>query len=287
MTDAMVDLSEWVTNAPQGNPRFRQAIHIILHAIASDPRLREALCLKGGILMALRYGSERFTTDLDFSTPSVYDDAIRQATLSRLDAALSAASMALGYDVACRIQNHKIDPSADATFVNLKIKVGYAEIGTRQHRKLMEGKPVSEIIALDYSFLESIPELQTVHISDDLTVCVYGMTTLVAEKYRALLQQPIRNRKRRQDPYDIAFLLDRQPELATPEFRKAVLDALFIKCRDRDITPTPASIQDPRVIAMAAAEYSQLAAELPEGGLPPFDSVYKRISTYYQALPWN
>jgi predicted nucleotidyltransferase component of viral defense system len=237
--------------------------------------------------MALRYGSERFTTDLDFSTPSVYDDAIRQATLSRLDAALSAASMALGYDVACRIQNHKIHPSADSTFVNLRMKVGYAVIGTRQHRRLMEGKPVSEIVALDYSFLESIPELQTVHISDDLTVCVYGMTTLVAEKYRALLQQPIRNRKRRQDPYDIAFLLDRQPELATPEFRKAVLDALFIKCRDRDITPTPASIQDPRVIAMAAAEYSQLAAELPEGGLPPFDSVYKRISTYYQALPWN
>jgi hypothetical protein len=38
---------------------------------------------------------------------------------------------------------------------------------------------------------------------------------------------------------------------------------------------------------MAAAEYSQLAAELPEGGLPPFDTVYLRISAYYQALPWN
>jgi hypothetical protein len=38
---------------------------------------------------------------------------------------------------------------------------------------------------------------------------------------------------------------------------------------------------------MAAAEYSQLAAELPEGGLPPFDTVYTRISAYYQALPWK
>jgi hypothetical protein len=29
MTDAMLGLSAWVTNAPQGTPRFRQAIHII------------------------------------------------------------------------------------------------------------------------------------------------------------------------------------------------------------------------------------------------------------------
>ena len=40
-------------------------------------------------------------------------------------------------------------------------------------------------------------------------ISAYGLTDLIAEKFRALLQQVPRNRYRRQDIYDIAHLIER------------------------------------------------------------------------------
>lgn len=63
------DIKDWVEEASTtSNKEFRQAVHTILSSIASDSDLKANMILKGGILLAIRYKSHRFTTDIDFST---------------------------------------------------------------------------------------------------------------------------------------------------------------------------------------------------------------------------
>ena len=73
-----IDIARCVDAAPPALREFRQAIHLILAAIESDAELRRGMVMKGGILMALRYRSPRFTRDIDFSTRSTrgeFDEA--------------------------------------------------------------------------------------------------------------------------------------------------------------------------------------------------------------------
>lgn len=59
------DITEWVEQAGDGEQReLRQAVHTILAAIAHDPHLRANMIIKGGILLAVRYHSSRFTRDM-------------------------------------------------------------------------------------------------------------------------------------------------------------------------------------------------------------------------------
>ena len=64
-----LDISAWVRKA-RANPilyRQRQMTDILLNAVALTPGFCDGLFLKGGILMALAYGSPRTTSDIDFS----------------------------------------------------------------------------------------------------------------------------------------------------------------------------------------------------------------------------
>lgn len=285
MSNLLMDIPAWVRDSPAGEAEFRRAVHCILEAVAGDERLRELLCMKGGILMALHYASPRFTTDIDFSTPQAFDPDVEGEVIDRLRAGLADAPEKLGYDIDCRMQGYDVQPNRSRTFVNINIRVGYAGKGTPQHKRLMAGM-APNIISIDYSFKETIPQVEVVEIGDDDTLRVYALTTLVAEKFRSLLQQPIRNRNRRQDVYDLNFLMNERPSLLEVSAREAVLADLVVKCADRDIVPTPASFEDPQIREMAKAEYNTLAAELPAGQLPPFDDIFQRVSEYYRSLPW-
>jgi predicted nucleotidyltransferase component of viral defense system len=284
MSSLLIDIPSWVQEAPGGRSNFRQAIHCVLEAIAHDPHLRELLCMKGGILMALHYDSPRFTNDIDFSTPQEFDTAIESEVVERLKDALAGSPERLGYDLDCRLQSYSVQPSRKGSFVTIEMKIGYATKGTQLHKRLLNGKS-PHVVGVDYSFNETIPEVEVVEIEDG-SLRVYALPTLVAEKLRSLLQQPIRNRTRRQDVYDLNHLLNERPALLNADCRKAVLDDLKIKCADRGILPLQNSFDDPKIRDLAQANYTSLADELADGLLPPFDEIYPRVVDYYRSLPW-
>ena len=94
MSDSIetLDLPAWVTRAPEGKRHFREAVHIILAAIGTSVALRTRMVMKGGMLMALRYDSSRFTKDADFSTRDKYAKGDEASLLAELDAQLTSAN---------------------------------------------------------------------------------------------------------------------------------------------------------------------------------------------------
>lgn len=278
------DLHAWVdaANGP-ADRALRQAIHTVVASIARSRLLHDCSYLKGGILLALRYDSTRHTTDLDFSNSGPYSRERGQSVLDALKATLPVAVEELGYDLDCRLQSHDVQPSPDHTYVNLEMRIGYAAKGTRAHFRLMRCQAPAAV-SIDYNFLEGVPEPELIEIGDGGTLRVYGLTTLIAEKYRAMLQQTSRNRVRRQDVYDLNYLLGRS-DLPDPRDRSRMLEVLISKCEERGITPTRGSMSSEDVYRRTQAEYANLAAEV-EGPLPDFDVSFRRVRQFYEGLPW-
>lgn len=116
MVEAL-NLPEWVEQAPKEKRHFREAVHIILSAIGGSVALRTQMVMKGGMLMALRYDSSRFTKDADFSTRDKYAKGDEDALLAELDSQLILANDQLPYDVQCRRQRAELRPARpDAHF---------------------------------------------------------------------------------------------------------------------------------------------------------------------------
>lgn len=286
MSSLLPDIPAWVAQAPAGEREFRQAVHVLLHAVATSPWLSRSLCMKGGILMALHYRSDRYTSDVDFSTPEPFTVEAEVAFRDALERALAIAPEALGHDLGCRVQSFRVDPGRDKTFVTLRLKVAYAKSGTPAYKRLLSGQG-AQVLGLDYSFNESIPDQEVVEIDGTGALRVYGLGTLVAEKFRALLQQVVRGRNRRQDIYDLDFLLRTRSQLQSPSFKKRLLGDLIIKCRERGIDPSSGTFDDPKIRAHAQADYGTLAQELPEGELRPFEESFAAVAAFYRSLPWD
>lgn len=278
------DFRGWVEAADQPRERaLRQAIHIVVSAIGRNRELHDTSFLKGGILLALRYGSMRHTTDLDFSNSAPYTEERGQAILDALTGTLPSVIEELGYDLDCRLQGHDVQPSRHATYVNLEMRIGYARKGSAAHRRLERGQSPDRL-TIDYNFLESVPEKELIEIGDDGTLCVYGLTTLVAEKYRAMLQQARRNRMRRQDVYDLNYLVENFGPFGEAD-KARILEVLVAKCEERGFTPMPGSMAESEVYRRARAEYSNLEPEV-VGDLPDFDTSFGRVRAFYEDLRW-
>lgn len=263
---------------------MRQAVHTTVVAVARKGELQDASYLKGGILLALRYGSIRHTRDIDFSNSSAYSDERGQDVLDALTSALPEVVEELGYDLDCKLQGHDVHPSPHHSYVNLRMRIGYAAKGSGAHRRMRRGQ-APETLIIDYNFRESVPEQEWVEVGPDSTIRVYGLTTLIAEKYRAMLQQARRNRTRRQDVYDLNFLLESCGVLERGA-RCRILKILLAKCQDRDFMPQADSMADAEVRRRAEAEYETLDAEV-EGDLPSFGASFARVRRFYERLPWD
>lgn len=284
MSSLLENIPAWVDGAPVSEKSFRQAVHIILHAIATDKRLSDLLCLKGGILMALHYKSERFTTDIDFSTKEPFSIDAEEEIKELLSTRLVAASESLSYDIDCRLQSWSVQPGRDKTYVSIFMKVGYAKRGSRAHPRLIQGQ-AAETVSIDYNYLESIPQIEEVSIGSDGVLRVYALPTLVAEKIRSLIQQPIRKRNRRQDVYDLRHLLHSRPELYGDTCKRIVVEDIIIKCADRDVPVDRRSLDQKDVHDMALKEYDTLQDEI-SGDLPNFEETYELVRSYFSDLPW-
>lgn len=283
------NIDHWVASADNENEKtFREAVHTILYAIASSTNLQPQMIMKGGILMAIRYETGRFTTDIDFSTTTHYRDfaADQAAFLRTFNEALQAAVQQLPYQLDCRLQGTpKIQPRAEGNFQTLRMKVGYARFGTRDHTRLNAGA-ASKTVQIDYSFNELVHDIDLLGVGDAETALqAYGELTQVAEKLRAILQQVGRERARGQDIYDLHHWLTHHP-IVDAERKAALLAVLKEKAASREVEATQSSMEDPEIQTRARPVYEALADTI-SGELPPFDEAFSAVKAFYESLPWT
>lgn len=283
-----VDVRAWV-EAARSNPaqyRDRQVTEIVLAAIGLAPSLNTNLVLKGGAVMALAFKSNRVTADVDFTSmaePAGFADQIAK----ELNAVLPRTAVRLGYlDLLCRVQTVKKMPRPlnfeEFDFPALLIRIGSAERGTGEEKRLKAGR-ATRVLDIEISFRDQVYAFQELNLTGPgVAVRAFTLHEIIAEKLRALLQQPIRKRNRRQDVYDIAYLVETN-EL-TNEDRRNILETLIEKCRTRGIEATPDSMDDPEVRRRAEVDWSTLALELDD--LLPFDERFDMMRELYLSLPW-
>jgi len=280
-------ISDWVDNAPNESERdFREAVHTILSSIASDSNLKANMVIKGGILLAVRYQSHRYTKDIDFSTTQKLTEVSPDSIEEDLNKAFKKTAAKLEYDMDCIVQSCKVQPAnkPDASFPSVKISVGYARKGSSVHQRLL-AKNCPKCVSIDYSLNELMPNIEKISISDEEELNAYTLTDLIAEKLRSMLQQKKRNRARRQDIFDLVLLLDKYPGLDDEE-KQEIFKSLIKKSEFRDIDPEINSLDDPEIRERAAKDYPTLADEI-EGDLPDFDETYDAVNDFYKSLPWK
>lgn len=281
-----LDLGAWVGRAPQGQSGFREAVHIILTAISSSAELRSKMVMKGGLLMAIRYESSRYTRDVDFSTGELYKLVDKVELLGELDRQLDNMNGRLQYDTMCRRQRTEVRPQkAGAKFQTLSLAIGYApRSNAKELQRLLRGRSAS-VVEIDYSYNEAVLDVEILRLGNGDQLQAYSFLNLLAEKIRSLLQQPVRNRNRRQDVYDLFFLLGGCTPL-TEEEQVRLLGLLLYSCGEREIVPTAGSLENPVIREMAEKDYDQLAQEI-DGQLPAFAEAYEFVQRFYAGLPWQ
>ena len=284
-----IDVVKWVENA-KADPvayRQRQTVEIVLNAIAITTPLNAKMFLKGGILMGLAYDSPRQTTDIDMSTNLIVGSEIGDKVKTLLDSAFPRAAAALGYadlvlktHSVTKLPKKTIFESAD--FPALKLKIAYARRGTKQENALREGKSPG-VIDLDISFNETLQQIQVLELTGGQELQAYGLVDLIAEKYRAMLQQVQRRRNRRQDVYDLDLLIGKIE--VDDALREQILDVFIAKCHSRQIEPTRSSLDNPEIKSRSRAEWQTMILEL--GDVPDFERCFARVSEFYRSLPWK
>ena len=283
-----VDVRAWV-EASRADPtryRDRQVTEIVLTAIGLAPSLHANLVLKGGAAMALAFKSIRVTGDVDFTSMVEPADLAEKLT-PELNDLLPRTAIKLGYlDLLCQVQSVKKMPRAenfeDHDFPALRVRIGSAKRGTSEAAKLAEGK-ASRVLDVEISFRDHVYTFQELNLKGaGVAVRAFTIHELVAEKLRALLQQPVRKRNRRQDVYDIAFLIDGHD--FDDDDKTIILATLIEKCRSRGIDARQDSMDNPEIKQRAQADWDTLALEI--GDLPPFDERFALMRDLYTSLPW-
>jgi predicted nucleotidyltransferase component of viral defense system len=283
-----VDLKGWVEAATDDQVlyRDRRVTEIVLTAIGLAPTLKDALVLKGGTLMALAFDSHRLTADVDF-TALLGPAEFEQPLVEELNALLPKAAIQLGHlDLICRVQTLKKMPKplnfADHDFPALLVRIGSALRGTPEEKRLDAGQ-ATRVLDVEISFKDQVYTAQTLQLSNPgVAVRAFTLHELIAEKFRALLQQPIRNRYRRQDVYDIAYLIDAHPMEESD--RQVIYDTLIEKCATRDIQPDRQSLEAEEVVRRAQADWDTLKLEVAD--LPSFEERFFVVARLYRDLPW-
>lgn len=113
----------------------------------------------------------------------------------------------------------------------------------------------TKTVPVDYSFNEWESEIEEGDVDGGI-LAMYAYHDLIAEKLRSVLQQPIRNRSRFQDIYDLCLLLDDME--FTPEDRATVLSKLRDASEERQVPMDPTAMRDPKLRELSQREYPQV-----------------------------
>ncbi|MCA9834262.1 MAG: nucleotidyl transferase AbiEii/AbiGii toxin family protein [Thermomicrobiales bacterium] len=263
----------------EGRSKYIQ--FLTLKAIADSSSLRRELVFKGGNALEFIYLENRATTDLDFTYLSAPGDldVLKESLGERLSTALQRSDDGVGTVI--RLQRIDQQPRGkDRTRVTYKVRIGWAAPGQeRQRQLLLDGKPGAQIIDLDISVNENVcayDETLLRDISHPLKVST--IEDIVAEKLRAILQQPVRRRHRNQDILDIAMIYrNLDPDVAL------ISQFLPAKCQNRDIDPTKSAFRDPEVRERSEFGYDALRDTVRHTFIP-FDEAWAAVISLVDSL---
>lgn len=288
MLTTISDIPSWV-DAGRGaqDQKRRRAAHILLYAIASSAPLSAHMAMKGGFLLAIKYKSSRHTIDVDFSTKQSINDFNEVQFIESLENSLQSASTEFAeYGLECKVQSFKKNPpNPAATMPTYNIVIGYAYKNDINSYKRLQKKQAIEVLKIDYSLNEPILNCEKLEISNGLSVMVYSLSDLIAEKYRAILQQKIRNRNRNQDVYDLYYLITNLGRITKKE-KNAILDSLIKKSNARGLDVRMDSITDQEIITRSEKGYHEIQYDI-EDPLPPFSDAFQIVKEFYESLPWE
>ena len=291
-----INISDWVAKSKTNSGKYiiRQGIEILINAIADTKLLKANMYLKGGNLMAIAHQSQRTTGDVDFSwlEPFHKDNLlpIDKIINESLNESLNDARNRLGYlNFRCKVQTitkkpHKWNVNKKISFPALEITIGCAESDTKQ-AKLLEDNKCLQTFSVDISFNEEIMNCQELILDNGKSsINAYSPIEIIAEKFRALIQQAQRKRCRRQDVYDINFLINR---FSYDEDEKSlVLKNLIVKSKSRNVGVDINSLSNDEIKMLSGKDWSTMKLELTDP-LPDFNDCYENIKNFYISLPWR
>lgn len=279
-----IKLAEWAAaETDPARKSFRQAMHLILRAIATSEALSPFMIMKGGILLAIRYHSSRFTKDVDFSTSRHLQQVDVPVLLKNVESSLFPISAENEYGLALSLQSHKINPPnrPEVSFPTLQLKVGYANRFNAAEMKKIQLGQAPRTIQIDYSFNEWVSETEAQSVDGGI-LNMYAYHDLIAEKIRSTLQQPIRDRARFQDIYDLYLLLEGTNP--TEDDKQKILEKLHAASLDRGVPIHKLAMRDPAVIEYSQREYSTIAPLITNP--PEFSTAYRIVREFFENLPW-
>ena len=287
-----IDLQKWVEVSEEisiSDGEFRKAVKSILEGISQEGTLASLMVMKGGLLLAIKYQSPRFTKDIDFSTHKTLLEINIEEFLQSFEAGLATAEEN-EYGLAFVLQKHEIRPAPknNPSYPTLHLKIGYANRNDRNQYNRLAQKQSAKVVEIDFSFNEWIPEgdSEIAILAGEGELKHYSLHEIVAEKFRSLLQQPIRERARYQDVYDLHLLLTSNQNLATEDDRHLVLKLLKEACYSRQVRADESSFRKPQIKELARLGYEkELPAQLKEDP-PEFEVAFALVDRYYSSLPW-
>lgn len=237
--------------------RRRFAQFAVLSAIAGNRNLRTSLVFKGGNALDFVWQPNRSTLDLDFSVD--HANLTFDVDASEIKRLFDIATTVVQGRFAIRLAVNSVrqqPPGSDRAFPTFVVRSGFALPDEPKLIARMErGRPSSQVLDVEISVNEPICAATAVLLDDAVPLLrVATLEDIVAEKLRALLQQPIRNRERRQDLLDIAVIAREHPDID----RRLVSDFLRIKSEARGITPSRNAFQHPEIRRRASVDYAGL-----------------------------
>lgn len=202
-------MTAWAERArvTRSEARKRLAQYVVLECIASAP-WRDQLCFKGGNALRFIHFNPRSTIDLDFTAVGEFPDNDQQIRERLQDAVESGYRR---FSVKLRVQRVKRDPQrSEATTPTWDVTVGFQFPGDRHFADFEQhARSFNEVVVIEISINDVVCESMTSAIGEHgaTRIRVCALEDILAEKLRALLQSPIRNRERHQDVYDIARMV--------------------------------------------------------------------------------
>lgn len=242
---------------PEAERKYAQ--YLILQGISESNDLRDSLVFKGGNALEFFHLANRTTVDLDFSfvEPESNIPALVDAVRTQLDDALNSRTDHFGTRL--RVQGLRQNPrGAHITRPTLRASVAYALPNQpRQLERLLKGEPGANTIPVEMTVNEIVCDWTATPIGTSTgTLLVASREDIIAEKLRAILQQQVRNRTRRQDILDIASLWSLPNHSIQTEL---VSDFLTRKSEAREIYPTKSRFRVPEIRERSARDYAELA----------------------------
>ncbi len=270
------------SNVDVQEARVRFAQYSVLRAVATSRMLSAVLVFKGGNALDFVWQPNRSTRDLDFSADTSELDPPGGA--ARLRELLTPPLGWVGRELALALAVQTVrqqPPGEDKTFITYRATVGYAlPDDPRSRERIRLGEVVSSVIPLDVSLNEPICADTLVDFRAARPLRVSTVEDIVAEKLRALLQQPIRNRQREQDLLDIAVILKRGVRLDPDRVARFLRE----KAQARGVPISKAALRDPDVAARARRDYDALRS-FTRTTFIPFEEALVLLHDMVRVLP--